>query len=165
MAGTLQGPSTLLSSMNPDRWRQITEIFHAALERDEKSRTAFLDDACRHDPSLRAEVERLIASHHEAGTLGDTPIAVSAVHLEPGTAFGAYLVSGLLGAGGMGQVYRARDPKLGRDVAIKVLPAEVANDPDRLSRFTREARLLASVNHPNIGAIYEVEDAGGLRGL
>jgi serine/threonine protein kinase len=151
--------------MNPDRWQQITKIFHAALERDEKSRGTFLDDACRHDPSLRAEVDRLITSHREAGAFGETPLAASAVHLAPGTAFGAYLVSGLLGAGGMGEVYRARDPKLGRDVAIKVLPAEVANDPDRLSRFTREARLLASVNHPNVGAIYEVEDAGGLRGL
>ena len=65
----------------------------------------------------------------------------------------------------MGEVYRARDPKLGRDVAIKVLPAAVTSDPDRLSRFTREARLLASLNHPNIGAIYEVEDAGGVQGL
>ena len=65
----------------------------------------------------------------------------------------------------MGEVYRARDPKLGRDVAIKVLPAAVTSDPNRLSRFTREARLLASLNHPNIGAIYEVEDAGGVQGL
>jgi serine/threonine protein kinase len=151
--------------MNPERWQQITKIFHAALERDDKSRDTFLEDACRHDPALRAEVDRLITAHYEAGTMGETPIAASAIHLAPGTAFGAYLVSGLLGAGGMGEVYRARDPKLGRDVAIKVLPAEVANDPDRLSRFTREARLLASLNHPNVGAIYEVEDAGSLRGL
>jgi serine/threonine protein kinase len=151
--------------MNPDRWRQITEIFHAALERDGTSRDRFLDDACRHDPSLRAEVDRLIMSHRDAGAFGEAPLAASAVHLAPGTAFGAYLVSGLLGAGGMGEVYRARDPKLGRDVAIKVLPEAVANDPDRLSRFTREARLLAALNHPNVGAIYEVEDAGGLRGL
>jgi Tol biopolymer transport system component len=151
--------------MNPDRWRQITEIFHAALEREGTSRDRFLDDACRHDPSLREEVDRLMTSHRDAGAFGEAPLAASAVHLAPGTPFGAYLVSGLLGAGGMGEVYRARDPKLGRDVAIKVLPAEVANDPDRLSRFTREARLLASVNHPNVGAIYEVEDAGGLRGL
>jgi hypothetical protein len=65
----------------------------------------------------------------------------------------------------MGEVYRARDPKLGRDVAIKVLPAHVTADPDRLSRFTREARLLASLNHPNIGAIYEIEEASGIQGL
>src|SRR4029434_2656186 len=116
--------------MNPDRWQQITKLFHAALERDDKSRDTFLEDACRHDPALRAEVERLITAHYEAGTMGETPIAASAIHPAPGTRFGAYRVSGLLGAGGMGEVYRARDPKLGRDVAIKVLPAEVANDPD-----------------------------------
>src|SRR5262245_28704924 len=151
--------------MNSDRWRRITEIFHAALAHDEASRERFLDDACRLDRSLREEVDRLIASHHEASGFGATPVAASVIHLTPGTAFGPYIVSGLLGAGGMGEVYRARDPKLGRDVAIKVLPADVTNDPDRLSRFTREARLLASLNHPNVGAIYEVEDAGGLRGL
>jgi eukaryotic-like serine/threonine-protein kinase len=151
--------------MNPDRWRKITEIFHAALAHDPQSRGTFLDDVCRHDPSLRAEVDRLITSHQDASGFGDTPVAGSAIHLTPGTSFGPYVVAGLLGAGGMGEVYRARDPKLGRDVAIKVLPAGVTNDPDRLARFTREARLLAALNHPNVGGIYEVEDAGGVRGL
>ena len=151
--------------MNPDRWQQITEIFHAAIARDEASRDAFLDNACRVDPSLRVDVERLIASHREASGFGETPVAGPAAQLARGTSFGPYIVGGLLGAGGMGEVYRARDPKLGRDVAIKVLPADVTSDPDRLSRFTREARLLASLNHPNVGAIYEVEDVGGVRGL
>ena len=151
--------------MKSDRWRQITEIFHAALAREGDARDAFLTDACRQDPSLREEVERLIASHQEAGTFGETAAARSAPHLAPGTSFGPYVVGTLLGAGGMGEVYRARDPKLGRDVAIKVLPADVTGDPHRLSRFTREARLLASLNHPNVGAIYEVEDAGGVRAL
>jgi len=76
-----------------------------------------------------------------------------------GARFGAYEIVSLLGAGGMGEVYRARDTKLNRDVAIKVLLAEVAGDPDRLARFHREAQLLASLNHPHIGAIYGVEDA------
>src|SRR5262245_36941721 len=151
--------------MDPDRWRQITKIFHEALAHDPKSRDTFLDEACRSDPSLRAEVEQLITSHDDAGGFGDSPVAGSANHLAPGSTFGPYVVGDLLGAGGMGEVYRARDPKLGRDVAIKVLPAAVTSDPDRLARFTREARLLASLNHPNVGAIYEVEDAGGLRGL
>jgi eukaryotic-like serine/threonine-protein kinase len=150
--------------MNPDRWRQITAIFHEALARDVRTRDAFLDEACRQDPSLRDEVDRLLRSHDEAGTFGETAMT-SPAHLTPGTPFGPYVVGELLGAGGMGEVYRARDPKLNRDVAIKVLPAHVTADPDRLSRFTREARLLASLNHPNVGAIYEVEDAGGLRGL
>ena len=76
-----------------------------------------------------------------------------------------YEVVGLLGAGGMGEVYRARDSKLGRDVAIKVLPASFAGDPDRLARLEREARLLASLNHPNIGAIYGVDESGGATAL
>jgi serine/threonine protein kinase len=151
--------------VNPDRWRRITEIFHAAIARDERTRDAFLEEACRPDPSLREEVDRLLQSHHDAGSFGETQLAASAPHLAPGASFGPYVLGELLGAGGMGEVYRARDPKLGRDVAIKVLPAHVTGDPDRLSRFTREARLLASFNHPNVGAIYEVEDAGGVQGL
>ena len=151
--------------MKPDRWKRITDIFHAALAHDDASRSTFLDQACDDDPALRDEVDRLLAAHRDAGTFGDRTESAAAAHLKPGSAFGPYIVGELLGAGGMGEVYRARDPKLGRDVAIKVLPAAVTSDPNRLSRFTREARLLASLNHPNIGAIYEVEDAGGVQGL
>src|SRR5262245_24067691 len=79
--------------------------------------------------------------------------------LIPGTRLGPYEVVGSLGAGGMGEVYRARDTKLGRDVAIKVLPAALASSPERLDRFEREARLLASLNHVNIGAIYGMEES------
>ena len=78
-----------------------------------------------------------------------------------GRRLGAYQVHERIGAGGMGEVYRARDTKLGRDVAIKILPAAFATDPDRLARFEREARILASLNHPNIGAIYGIEDSDG----
>jgi serine/threonine protein kinase len=85
--------------------------------------------------------------------------------LAAGSRLGAYEIVTLLGVGGMGEVYRARDTKLGRDVAIKVLPAGFATDPERLARFEREARLVASVNHPNIGAIYGVEDRDGLTAL
>jgi eukaryotic-like serine/threonine-protein kinase len=81
--------------------------------------------------------------------------------LVPGTRLGLYEVVAPLGAGGMGEVYRARDTKLGREIAIKVLPASLTGDPERLGRFSREAQVLASLNHPNIGAIYHVEDAGG----
>ena len=80
----------------------------------------------------------------------------------PGKAIGGYEIVALLGAGGMGEVYRARDTKLGRDVAIKILPASFALDPDRLARFEREARLLASLNHPHIAQIYAVEEADGV---
>ena len=83
--------------------------------------------------------------------------------LTPGTRIGPYEVVGSLGAGGMGEVYRARDPKLGRDVALKILPAAFANDPERLARFDREAQVLASLNHPHIAQIYGFQESGDLR--
>jgi eukaryotic-like serine/threonine-protein kinase len=78
--------------------------------------------------------------------------------LSPGQRIGSFVVESRLGAGGMGEVYRASDTKLGRDVAIKVLPPAFANDAERVSRLQREARLLASLNHPHIGAIYGIEE-------
>jgi serine/threonine protein kinase len=85
--------------------------------------------------------------------------------LAPGTRLGAYEVLSPIGAGGMGEVYRAHDSKLKRDVAIKVLPDSLATDPDRLARFKREAQVLASLNHPNIGGIYGFEDADAVHAL
>ena len=85
--------------------------------------------------------------------------------LAPGVRLGAYEVVALIGAGGMGEVHRARDTKLNRDVALKVLPEVFALDPDRLARFKREAQVLASLNHPNIAAIYGLEEADGIRAL
>ena len=82
-----------------------------------------------------------------------------------GDRLGPYEVLGKIGEGGMGEVYRARDTKLGRDVALKVLPDSFANDPDRLARFTREAQTLASLNHPNIAHIHGLEESGGVRAL
>jgi serine/threonine protein kinase len=87
------------------------------------------------------------------------------VSLSPGTRVGPYEVTALIGAGGMGEVCRARDTKLHRDVALKVLPGPVATDPERLSRFQREAQLLAALNHPNIAAIYGLEDEGSVRAI
>jgi hypothetical protein len=85
--------------------------------------------------------------------------------LAPGTRLGAYEVVALIGAGGMGEVYRARDTKLQRDVAIKVLPEALAYDPERLARFEREARTLASLNHPNIAQLHGVEESDGIKAL
>ena len=85
--------------------------------------------------------------------------------LSPGTRLGSYEVTALIGQGGMGEVYRARDTKLGRDVALKVLPDLFADDPERLARFQREARVLASLNHPNIASIYGLEESGDTRAL
>ncbi len=85
--------------------------------------------------------------------------------LSPGTRLGHYDVTSLLGEGGMGQVWQARDTKLDRDVALKVLPEAFTSDPDRLARFEREAKVLASLNHPNIGSIYGLEEAEGVKAL
>ncbi len=85
--------------------------------------------------------------------------------LSEGTKIGPYEVIGLIGQGGMGEVWQARDTKLDRDVAIKVLPEAFTSDPDRLARFEREAKVLASLNHPNIGSIYGLEEAEGVKAL
>ena len=85
--------------------------------------------------------------------------------LAPGVRLGVYEVVARIGAGGMGEVYRARDTKLNRDVALKVLPESFAADPDRVARFKREAQVLASLNHPNIGQIYGLEDTDGVKAL
>src|SRR6476659_2857839 len=85
--------------------------------------------------------------------------------LQVGQQLGSYQITSLIGKGGMGEVYRARDLKLKRDVAIKILPDEFSRDPDRVSRFQREAEVLASLNHPNIAAIYDLQEANGSRFL
>ena len=141
--------------MTPERWRQVTEVFHAALARDAADRASCLDQACAADRALREEVEAMLAAHLIAGDASLTPTP----RLGAGTMIGPYRVAHLIGAGGMGEVYRARDTKLGRDVALKVLPTAFTADADRLARFEREARMLAALNHPHIAAIYGIEDA------
>jgi serine/threonine protein kinase len=138
-----------------DRWRQIESLYQAALEREPAVRPAFLADACGGDPSLKSEVEALLA-HDAPGDSGSSLV---------GQRIGVYQIIALLGAGGMGEVYRARDTKLGRDVAIKILPRLFTADTDRLSRFEREARALAALNDPHIGAIYGFEESDGMRAL
>ena len=150
--------------MNPDRWRQVADVYEAALEREPAARGPFLAEACRDDSDLRREVESLLAQEHTPLVVDHGMLTVAAVvlegisRLEPGTALGPYRVEALIGAGGMGDVYRARDTKLNRDVALKVLPESLTRDPDRLARFSREAHVLASLNHPNIAAIHSIED-------
>jgi hypothetical protein len=154
--------------MTPQRWQEITGIFHDALERDEAERDAFLEAACRHDPSLRSDVDSMLAAHRDAGSFGDKPLQLPAQdskRLQPGTLINSFRIDALLGVGGMGEVYRATDTKLGRSVAIKVLPDSVAHDTERLGRLTREARVLASLNHPHIAAIYGIEEVGDMKAL
>ena len=150
----------------PDRWRQVTEIFHAARARDASAREAFLRDACKEDAALRDEVDALIAANDGAGSFGNNPLFPdSAPRLSPGVTFGTYLIEELIGAGGMGEVYRARDSKLNRAVALKILPDVFAADAQRLSRFQREARTLAELNHPHIAHIHGLEEANGTRAI
>jgi Tol biopolymer transport system component len=149
--------------MTPERWRQVSEIFHAAIARDPRARESFLDEACRHDSTLRSEVDALVAAHGDAGAFGESPVAMTP--LVAGSQLGSYRIDALIDAGGMGEVYRARDTKLGRDVAIKLLPVHLTADPDRRARFEREARILAALNHPHIAQIYGFEEHDGVTAL
>ena len=157
--------------MNPDRWRQVADVYEAALEREPAARGPFLAEACRGDSDLRREVESLLAQEHTPLVVDQDMLAVATAVLEgtsrlqPGTALGPYRVDALIGAGGMGEVYRARDTKLNRDIALKVLPESLTHDSDRLARLAREANVLASLNHPNIAAIYGFEDGGDVHAL
>jgi serine/threonine protein kinase len=157
--------------VTPERLRQIERLFHEARERTPAEREAFLAGACADDLTLRREVESLLAQP-PAGMI-DAPVGALVAglvtppepRLAPGSSVGSYRIESLLGIGGMGEVYRARDMTLGRDVALKVLPQHFTADPERLARFEREARLLAALNHPNIGAIYGLEATKDVRAL
>jgi Tol biopolymer transport system component len=141
--------------MTPERWQQIRDVLEKALELAPEQRDAFLNRVCSSDESLRQEVETLLASSDDVRSsfLESPPQRVT---LTPGTKLGEYEVKSLLGAGGMGEVYRARDARLGRDVAIKVLPPLFSSDPERLRRFEQEARAAAALNHPNILAVFQM---------
>ncbi|HEX3448360.1 MAG TPA: protein kinase, partial [Isosphaeraceae bacterium] len=158
--------------MTREHWQRVEEIFHAALDRAPEVRRAFLDSACSGDSQLRRLVELLVAKEQQAGSFLETPamqdvmVAVAAGDKSlVGLQFGPYSIVSPLGAGGMGEVCRAHDSRLGRDVAIKTLPRAFASDPERLARFRREARTLASLNHPNIAAIYGLEESGDMHCL
>ena len=154
--------------MDSERWRRVEELYHTAQAQPADKRAAFLRAACGSDEGLQQDVESLLAQQEASWA---PPAGLTAEAFEQGAArvigrrIGVYLVQAVLGAGGMGEVYRARDTKLGRDVAIKVLPRIFTSDPERRTRFEREARMLASLNHPHIGAIYGFEDADGICAL
>src|SRR5229473_959524 len=143
------------SNMTPERWQQVKEVLHGALELAPEQRAGFLDQACSEDQPLRSDVESLLASSDEARSRF-LPTSAVRVALAKGTRLGAYEVQSQIGAGGMGEVYRARDLRLHRDVAIKVLPAFLSTDPERLRRFEQEARAAAALNHPNILAVLQM---------
>ena len=156
--------------MNPERLRQIEDLYHSARECEPGKRSTFLSGACRGDAELRREVESLLAQDPAREGMLDRPAAAlledsKVMMLAAGSRLGPYQIEARIGAGGMGEVYRARDSKLGREVAIKVLPEAFAHDAERLSRFQREAKMLASLNHPNIATIHGLEQSDGVYGL
>jgi Tol biopolymer transport system component len=168
--------------MSPADYRKAADLFDQLRELPESERASALDAACLGNTELRAEVWRLLEGDRAASARSflerpaiedaarfvkldplEPPVAGSAAKnillgaLLPGAQLGPYEIVGLLGAGGMGEVYRARDSQLNRDVAIKVLPAALCSDAQHMARFAREAKVLASLNHPNIATVYGIE--------
>jgi serine/threonine protein kinase/Tol biopolymer transport system component len=155
-----------------ERRQRIDELCDAALDRSPDERAAFIASACKDDHALRQEVESLLAHAPMVDRFLTTTATAVAVTMFAndhealmGRQLGPYTIKSFLGAGGMGEVYRARDTRLGRDVAIKVLPDPFASIPGRLARFELEAQVLATLNHPHIAAIYGIEEADDIRGL
>ncbi len=152
----------------PERFARVDELFDAALDRPASERSVWLDRVCGSDPELRVEVEALLRLTESDDALVDSGALQGPVwedvarelesvdELSPGDRVGLYEIRGLIGRGGMGAVYRASDLTLGRDVAIKALTRGFLQDASTLRRFEREAKLLASLNHPNIAAIYDL---------
>jgi serine/threonine protein kinase/Tol biopolymer transport system component len=154
--------------MTPERWEQIGRLYEAASQLNLSARGSFLDHACGDDGELRREVESLLAAEASVGDFIAAPALKDAAELMTaeapsamiGRQFGHYQVLSFLGAGGMGEVYAARDVRLGRKVAIKLLPATIAGDADRLRRFEQEARAIGMLNHPNVLTIHDLDLRG-----
>ena len=138
--------------MTPERWQRARQVLNEALQREPDERGRFLAEACSGDASLRQEVEALVIAHEQAGSFLEAPVVKAGrphadARLLAGTKLGIYEVGALIGAGGMGEVYQATDCRLRRSVAIKLLPAAFAQDAERIARFEREARVLASLDY------------------
>src|SRR5262247_4081108 len=156
-------------TMSPEQWKKLDALFHEVLELQGEARAIHLAKVCRDDEELREEAMRLIAAHEREGSFIDSPIFAGPEGLTNdednespvGRRIGPYQVVSLLGQGGMGKVYLSEDIRLERKVALKLLPAAVTQNPDRLLRFEREAKAASALNHPNILTIHEIGEAEG----
>jgi serine/threonine protein kinase len=156
--------------MTPDQWQKVESVLQEALDRPPGDRVSFLDEACAGDDELLKEANSLIDAYENAGNFIEEPALTQDAHLllgddvtgKLGSRIGPYKIISRLGAGGMGEVYLAEDERLGRLVALKILPVYFASDETRLRRFQREARAASALNHPNILTIHEVGEIEGV---
>lgn len=149
--------------MESEHWEQVKNLFEQAMAMAPGERSQFLDENCSDDQMVRREVEELLHSLDDSAGFLETPvISKKKNEFVSGQPLGQYEIIESIGAGGMGEVFLARDPKLKRRVALKLLPAEFTADKGRLQRFEQEALAVSSLNHPNILTIYEIGQAGGV---
>src|SRR5437773_2095826 len=154
--------------MEPGRWARITDIYHATIARPPEERVSFVGQECHGDESLRKQVEAMVKSHERSGDFIELPAFAVAPELlidEPtgdliGQSIGHYRIESLIGVGGMGEVYLARDDRLRRKVALKLVPEHLTADETQLRRFKTEARAASALNHPNILTVYEIGAEG-----
>src|SRR5207247_1934592 len=147
---------------------RITGIYHATIARPSEERASFLGQVCHGDEGIRKQVEAMVKSHERSGDFIESPAFAVAPELlidEPagdliGQVIGHYRIESLLGVGGMGEVYLARDERLGREVALKILPERLTADETQLSPFKTEARAASALNHPNILTVYDISVEG-----
>src|SRR5882724_10475189 len=164
----LPGAERRRNLMKAERWQKVNDLFQSATARAPEERAAFLDEACHGDEGLCREVESLLASYERAENFIESPAFEIAPELLTndmagalvGELIGHYRIESLIGVGGMGEVYLARDERLGRKVALKLLPTRLIADETQLSRFKTEARSASALNHPNILTVYEIGAEG-----
>src|SRR5258707_3836297 len=164
----LSGAERGRNLMKAARWKKVFDLFQSAVERAPEERAAFLDESCYDDEGMRREVESLLTSHERAENFIEVPAFEVAPELVTndkagalvGKLIGHYRIESLIGVGGMGEVYLARDERLGRKAALKLLPDNLTIDETQLSRFKTEARAASALNHPNILTVYEIGAEG-----